>query len=380
MSVKTTIRRMMALKAYEYLDQDPKTNLPKLLDWTAQITPARFNLPISTFHHILANPECNWYQLIAGLWTEVDEGVRKTLFNNFVLNSVIAWTNKRQAAQENYGCPVPWAIVINLGDGDNALSFDELDNLILQGVDLGTYMYIFSGKSPMLFRNEIIALSNKYNECLFACFTEASQIDEAFADELLRVGNLIPAIRLDHSSMCAQESTDGMTLSIDKDFENAVNILKNHHLLYGTSCRTTQENAKCICKEEFFDEQIALGIRFCCFFPENKAGMSFIPVTKQDDSLKEMYQTIHDYRKTKQLFTLTFQNDGEDVSGYIAGGRTYISIGPEGEIEPSIVDSGSGLSLRRQSLRDALCAPVFAQYVDVAPFGGNCTSSDNRPA
>ena len=43
------------------------------------------------------------------------------------------------------------------------------------------------------------------HDCVFLCFTNATLIDEAFADEMLRVKNFIPAISLEGF----EEATDG---------------------------------------------------------------------------------------------------------------------------------------------------------------------------
>ncbi len=71
------------------------------------------------------------------------------------------------------------------------LSFDEIDSIITQGKELGVYIYIYTGE-PMVRRNDLIALCNKHHDCEFLCFTNATLIDEAFADEMLRVKTSSP--------------------------------------------------------------------------------------------------------------------------------------------------------------------------------------------
>ena len=59
------------------------------------------------------------------------------------------------------------------------------------------YIYIYTGGEPMVRRNDLIALCNKHHDCEFLCFTNATLIDEAFADEMLRVKNFVPAISVE---------------------------------------------------------------------------------------------------------------------------------------------------------------------------------------
>lgn len=44
---------------------------------------------------------------------------------------------------------------------------------------------------------DLIRLCEKHSDCLFLCFTNGTLIDEAFADEMLRGGNFVPAISLE---------------------------------------------------------------------------------------------------------------------------------------------------------------------------------------
>ena len=57
-------------------------------------------------------------------------------------------------------------------------------------------MYIYTGGEPLTRKNDLIRLCEKHNDCVFLCFTNATLIDEKFADEMLRVKNFIPAISL----------------------------------------------------------------------------------------------------------------------------------------------------------------------------------------
>lgn len=47
-----------------------------------------------------------------------------------------------------------------------------------------------------------------------------------------------------------------------------------------------------------------------------------------------MYHSIRHFRGNKPIFTIDFQNDGEYVGGCIAGGRNYLHINPNGDVEP----------------------------------------------
>ena len=54
-------------------------------------------------------------------------------------------------------------------------------------------------------KKDLIALCEKHSDCQFLAFTNATLIDEAFADDMLRVRNFMPAISLEGF----ESATDG---------------------------------------------------------------------------------------------------------------------------------------------------------------------------
>ena len=90
----------------------------------------------------------NWYQLIRSLWTDIDDGVRRTFFENFIINASIIGYPRQVKTAEEHGCNVPWAILMDptsacnlhctgcwaaeYGDKLN-MSLDTLDSIIRQG-------------------------------------------------------------------------------------------------------------------------------------------------------------------------------------------------------------------------------------------------------
>ena len=55
-------------------------------------------------------------------------------------------------------------------------------------------MFIFLCGEPLVRKKDIIKLCEKHTDCYFLAFTNGTLIDEAFADDMLRVGNFAPAI------------------------------------------------------------------------------------------------------------------------------------------------------------------------------------------
>ncbi len=78
---------------------------------------------------------------------------------------------------------------------------------------------------------------------------------------------------------------------------------------------------------------------------------------------------------------MDFWNDGEFAGGCIAGGRQYLHINANGDIEPCAFIHYSDSNIREKSLLEAYKSPLFMQYHDNQPFNPNmlrpCPLLDN---
>ena len=304
MSLSDSVKKIGFRKAYEYLDKDPDANIPKLMDWVDKFAgdgPSSFPDQRAAFRRVIENPDNNWYQLIKSMWTDIDDGVRRAFFENFILNGNLIGWKKQEEARTKYGCNIPWAILLDPTSACNLhctgcwaaeygnklnLSFDEIDSIITQGKELGVYIYIYTGGEPMVRRNDLIALCNKHHDCEFLCFTNATLIDEAFADEMLRVKNFVPAISVEGF----EEATDSRRgEGVFQKVRHAMDILKAKKLPFGVSCCYTSANMESISSENFVDGLVAWGAKFAWYFHYmpvgNDAAPELLPTPEQREEL-----------------------------------------------------------------------------------------------
>jgi len=96
---------------------------------------------------------------------------------------------------------------------------------------------------------------------------------------------------------------------------------------------------------------------------------------------KHMYYRIREMRETKPIFTIDFWNDGEYINGCIAGGRHYLHINANGDVEPCAFIHYSNVNIKDVSLIEALKSPLFMEYRKNQPFNENhlrpCPLLDN---
>ena len=68
---------------------------------------------------------------------------------------------------------------------------------------------------------------------------------------------------------------------------------------------------------------------------------------------------------------MDFQNDAEFVGGCIAGGRRYLHINANGDVDPCVFIHYSNANIREYTLLEALKSPIFMAYHDNQPFNDN---------
>ena len=366
-----------------YLEKDPETNIPKIMKLIDTVTPKDWYAKQRAAFRNAIDKKDNWYQLIMKVY-ELDPGVRETFFRNFILNASLQGSARQEEVSAKENCNVPWAILLDPTSACNMhctgcwaaeygnrlnLSFEELDSIVTQGKELGTYMYIFTGGEPLVRKQDVIALCEKHSDCEFLSFTNGTLIDEDFCREMLRVKNFVPAFSLEGFE-AANDSRrgDGAYQKVQK----AMALLKAHKLPFGISACYTSANYADISSEAFFDSIIDAGALFVWFFHYMPVGSGAAPqLLPTPEQRTEVYNRIRAFRKSKPIFSMDFQNDAEYVGGCIVGGRRYLHINARGDVEPCVFIHYSNVNIRNCTLLEALKSPLFLAYHDGQPFNDN---------
>ena len=377
------IKRAALNKFVDWLMADPETNMKKALDRTDKILPNNLFASQRNAFRRAVDEENNWYRLLQKMFQLNPTVITKLMKSLLVEANLLAWP-QQEANRERFGCNVPWAILLDPTSACNLsctgcwaadyghaiqLSYDEIDSIIRQGVELGTHIYIYTGGEPLVRKRDLIKLCEEHPDCAFLSFTNATLIDEEFCREIERVANFIPAISVEGIG----EATDARrgAGTFDK-IDQAMELLREHGLPFGVSCCYTSDNAESIASEEFFDWLIEQGALFAWIFQFMPVGVNSSPELMATAAQREhLYHFVRKMRESKPLFTLDFQNDGEFVGGCIAGGRRYLHINAAGDVEPCVFAHYSNANIREVSLLDALRSPLFMAYHDGQPFDGN---------
>lgn len=384
-------------RVLNYLDTNPHENIPKIANWMIRLDPKEKYVAYQAkvVRDALQDEESNWYQYVESLYSDIDNGQRKLLFENFLINASFLGRKQQDKVRAKHQCNVPWAILLDPTSACNLkcigcwaaeygnrlnLTFAELDSIVTQGKEIGVYFYVFSGGEPLVRKHDIIRLCEKHQDCAFLSFTNGTLIDEAFADEMLKVKNFVPAISVEGFA----EETDARRGEGTYDaVVKAMKILQARNLLFGISCCYTSQNTEIIGSETYFDDMIDKGAKFAWLFTYMPVGVDAVPELLVSPEQREyMYRQIRGLRATKPMFIMDFWNDGEYVEGCIAGGRRYLHINANGDVEPCAFIHYSNCNIKDTSLLDALKSPLFMEYHKGQPFNDNhlrpCPLLDNE--
>ena len=369
---------------FDHLYKDPENNLPQLMDWADRFAKGRFPGQRAAIRTAIEDPANAYYPYVRHIIRDVDPEVVKTFAVNFFINANLISGPIQDEMRAKYNCNIPWAILLDPTSACNLhcvgcwaaeygnklnLSFDEIDDIIRQGKEMGVYMYIYTGGEPLMRKKDLIRICEKHDDCIFLTFTNGTLIDEAFADEMLRVKNFVPAISLEGFG----EATDSRRgQGVYEKVLKAMKILHERKLVYGISCCYTSANYDAITSEEYWDMMIENGAYFVWYFHYmpvgNDASPELLPTPEQRETV---YRRIRDYRSRKPLFAMDFQNDAEFVGGCIAGGRSYLHINANGDADPCVFIHYSDSNIREKSLLDVMRSPLFMAYHEGQPFNEN---------
>jgi len=397
--MKTFIERLETYglnKVLTYVDSDYEQNFPKILDWLDFFDRDKQYSDVYQFvRDIITDPGNCWNAYLKSVYSDLDKETRRMFLENFVVNASIIGRKKQMEISEKEDCNVPWAILMDPTSACNlkcngcwgaeyghtlSMSLGTLNKIVTEGKELGIYMFIYSGGEPLVRKRDIITLCEEHPDCVFLAFTNGTLIDEGFADEIKRVRNFVPAISIEGF----EEYTDSRRgKGTYRKVIRAMEILKERRLLFGISSCYTAENVYEVGSGEYIDAMIEHGAKFCWYFTYMPIGTHApTDLMVSAEQREYMYQQVRLFRQEKPIFLLDFWNDGEYIGGCIAGGRHYLHINANGDVEPCAFIHYSNVNINNSSLLDALKSPLFMEYRRRQPFNENhlrpCPLLDNQ--
>ena len=296
---------------------------------------------------------------------------RDKWITTLAVNHLLSGTNRRKEWAEKEGFYPPSTVVISptmkcnlscygcyAGDYQKSLelSLDEIDSILLQMKEMGLYFAVISGGEPF-FKRDIFEIFRKHDDMAFLVFTHGGLIDELMVERLISVGNVMPAFSLEGFE---KETDERRGAGHFRKVMHAMDLLRESGLSFCGSFTQTSRNTDIITSEAYIDMLLKKGCFALWLFSYVPVGRSpelnLMPSPEQRDLMR---RRTAEFRATKPMLMVDFWNDGPIISGCLAGGRKYIHVNANGDIEPCVFCHFATDNIRRASIRDALKSPLF---------------------
>ena len=343
-----------------------------------------------TFERIrtyVSNPGNRWIRMINHVLDDADPQYVKSVLLNLGYEAFFCGTKKIRENRKKYDCNIPWLILFDPTMACNmhckgcwsgtyghksSLTYEQMDKIVTEGKELGVHLYMLTGGEPMVRKDDIFRLCEKHRDCFFAAYTNSTLIDETVCERVRKLGNLTFMLSIEGSEKTNDARRgEGHYQAAMK----AMDLLKKHGIIFGTSICYTRDNIEAVTSDAFFNMLVSKGAHFGFYFHLMPIGTNAVPeLMPTPKQRKYMIQRIREVRSETgeiEFFPMDFQNDGEYVGGCIAGGRNYFHINSNGDAEPCVFIHFSNCNIKDSSILDILQSPLFKAFHEGQPFNRN---------
>ena len=234
-----------------------------------------------TYEHaraVLTDADSKWSKLINCVLDQTAPSVARTTALNLGYEAFFRGTKTIRENRTKYHCNIPWLILfdptsacnmhcVGCWAGEyghkNNLSFEDMDKIITEGKELGVYLYMLTGGEPLVRKADILRLAKKHNDVQFAIYTNSTLIDEPFCEEVVKLGNIAFMLSIEGTpSTNDARRGDGHYAAV----MNAMDLLKAHGILFGTSICYTRDNLEAVTSDHFMRMLCDKGAHFGFYF------------------------------------------------------------------------------------------------------------------
>jgi len=324
---------------------------------------------------------------------KVSPQVREKIVMNLINNAMIQGQPKRIDFAQKYGISPPNLLVIsptmkcNLRcygcyawqySKKNDLPYDVCNRVIDEANDIGLYFFVITGGEPFCW-DKIYDFLERHNDSFFQIYTNGQMIDNKAAERLAELGNAVPCISVEGFE---KETDERRGKGVWKKIMSAMDALRENGVLFGFSVTATRGNNELVVSDEFIDLFINKGAFIGWYFNYVPIGkepdMELMPTPEQRDYRRSR---IVEIRKTKKIIVADFWNDGPLVNGCMAGGKNYLHVNVNGDVEPCVFVHFAADNIKEKSLIEILTSDFFMAFRKRQPYTENhlrpCSIIDN---
>ena len=372
------------------LKNDPEHNLDKAIARIASLADKVSFLPVfkSQIEGIkrMSDNDRPGKHLIINAIRDTDEGVLRTLVNDFVVEASWLGIARQRKITQQEGFNVPYFLLIDPTERCNynckgcwagsyqqakEMPFETFDRILTEGANLGIHFIVVSGGEPTMYPR-LLDIFAKHRDIAFMFYTNGSLFTEKFVEGLRTAGNVIPCFSVEGFE---EKTDDRRGRGAWNRVMLAMDRCQSAGVPFGYSITETHQNIDEVTSDAFIDHMLSKGAKIAWYF-------QYIPIGRTPDLAMcltpeerlRSYRRIHEIRSTKPLFAADFWNDGPYTGGCLAGGRRYLHITADGGVEPCAFIHLSQGTINDMSLSQVLQLPFFREIQKLQPYSDNLLS------
>jgi MoaA/NifB/PqqE/SkfB family radical SAM enzyme len=249
----------------------------------------------------------------------------------------------------NLHCKGCYARVLHPSNNDD-LSEDKLRSVFAEARELGISFAVIAGGEPLV-RPEILDITEKHPQIISLLFTNGTLIDDALLARFRAQRHLVPVISIEGY----QEDTDGRRGQGVYDYlQTILPKLQERGIFYAVSMTVTRSNYATVTGEPFIENLIRLGCQFFVYLEYTPIREGTEDWTITDEQRAHLPGTMAAHRRRYPALFIAVPGEESQFGGCLAGGRGFVHISADGDLEACPFAPYSDTNLRDQSLKDAL--------------------------
>ena len=265
---------------------------------------------------------------------------------------------------------------------DRTLSLEEIDGIMTEAEELGISFFVITGGEPLLV-DGLTKILARHPRLIFFLFTNGTLVEETWAEEISRLGNIIPILSVEGDD---SDTDSRRGQGVYESVLHGMECLKDAGGFFGFSSMVTAQNVFHLGGKGFLDRMIKLGCRmgyFGNYVPcwENAPRDLQLPWKEQ----LWFRRRVREFQKRKRIILIHMPDDEYDIGGScMAAGRGFLHVNSQGFAEPCPFAHIAASSIREESLRQILGSPLFtflqSRVVSLGHPEQGCALFENRAA
>lgn len=197
--ITKALLRATIKKALADIQHDPKRSVRNLVDLGLNFAEGCNQKEIFDItQHYLSNENSAYFKLAENIVNEIDHDKLINYGLNFGYNGCTSGARLLREKQTALGCHLPFLITFTINEREDSLTVDEIKFAVMQGMELGIFIYAVICSSDAY--GELLDMAESFSECAFIFFVNPRRLTREIISRTGELQNLVTSVRYEQNS------------------------------------------------------------------------------------------------------------------------------------------------------------------------------------